>query len=108
MHRRVGDQEEAIKAVARSLRRTRMGVGQENKPVGSFLFLGPTGVGKTETAKALAAIYFGSEKRMIRLDMTEYQSADSVSRLIGNLDTDTEAQLADAIRGHPISLVVQD
>jgi len=90
------------------MRRVRAGIGEREKPIGTFLFLGPTGVGKTETAKALAAVYFGSEERMIRLDMTEYQSADSVSRLIGNLDTDTEAQFADAIREHPFSLVVLD
>ncbi|KKS97849.1 MAG: hypothetical protein UV75_C0021G0008, partial [Candidatus Giovannonibacteria bacterium GW2011_GWA1_43_15] len=108
LHKRIIGQDTAIKQISEAMRRVRAGIGERDKPIGTFLFLGPTGVGKTETAKALAAVYFGSEERMIRLDMTEYQSADSTSRLIGNLDTDTEAQFADAIRGHPFSLVVLD
>ena len=108
LHKRIIGQDAAIRQISEAMRRVRAGIGEREKPIGTFLFLGPTGVGKTETAKALAAVYFGSEERMIRLDMTEYQSADSVSRLIGNLDTDTEAQFADAIREHPFSLVVLD
>lgn len=108
LHERIVGQDTAIRQVSEALRRVRAGIGEKKRPIGTFLFLGPTGVGKTETAKALAAVYFGSEERMIRLDMTEYQSADSVNRLIGNLDTDTSAQFADSIREHPFSLVVLD
>src|SRR5580700_5432455 len=81
--RRVVGQEEAIRAVANAIRRSRAGLGEEKRPVGSFLFLGPTGVGKTELARALAEFMFDDERAMIRLDMSEYMEKHSVSRLIG-------------------------
>lgn len=106
LHARVVGQDEAIAAIANAMRRSRSGIASEKKPIGSFLFLGPTGVGKTETAKALAAIYFGSEKRMIRFDMSEYQESDSLDRLIGR---DTEVGLlTTAITDNPFSLILLD
>lgn len=108
MHQRVVDQEEAIKAIARALRRTRMGITQDNKPMGSFLFLGPTGVGKTETAKALASIYFGSEKKMIRFDMSEYQEEASISRIIGLAISNEPGIFVKKIRDNPFSLLLLD
>lgn len=108
IHQRIVGQEEAIGQISAALRRIRSGITERKRPIGTFLFLGPTGVGKTETSKALAAVYFGSEERMIRLDMTEYQSAESLNRLIGNIDTDTPAQFADMIRENPFSIVVLD
>lgn len=108
LHQRIISQNEAITQIASSMRRIRSGITERKRPIGTFLFLGPTGVGKTETAKALAAVYFGSEERMVRLDMTEYQSADSVNRLIGNIDMGTPAQFADRVRSNPFSIVVLD
>ena len=108
LHKRIISQHEAIVQIASALRRIRSGITERKRPIGTFLFLGPTGVGKTETAKALAAVYFGAEERMIRLDMTEYQSADSINRLIGNVDTQTEAQFANEVRANPFSIVVLD
>ncbi len=110
MHRRVINQTEAIKVVADAMRRVRAGLNRGKRPVGSFLFLGPTGVGKTETAKALAAAYFQSEKKMIRFDMSEYQSADSINRLIGspNDPRSTGGLLTQAIREDPFSLILLD
>ncbi len=108
LHNRIIGQHEAIKQVSSALRRIRSGITERKRPIGTFLFLGPTGVGKTETAKALASVYFGSDERMIRLDMTEYQEAASINRLIGNADTGTEAQFSNKIRENPFSLVVLD
>lgn len=108
LHKRIIGQNEAIVEISSALRRIRSGITERKRPIGTFLFLGPTGVGKTETSKALAAVYFGSDERMIRLDMTEYQSADSINRLIGNVDTGTEAQFANLIRENPFSIVVLD
>ncbi len=108
LHKRIIDQEEAVNVLADSMRRTRAGVAKEEKPIGTFLFLGPTGVGKTETSKALAESYFGSEKRMIRLDMTEYQTVDSIYRLIGSPDGTEQGQLTNAIRENPFSLLLLD
>ncbi|MEK7520417.1 MAG: ATP-dependent Clp protease ATP-binding subunit [Patescibacteria group bacterium] len=108
LHQRIVGQGEAIGQIASALRRIRAGIGERKRPIGTFLFLGSTGVGKTETAKALADVYFGSEERMIRLDMTEYQDAASIHRLIGNTDTDVAAQFADRIREQPFSLVLLD
>lgn len=107
IHQRVVDQEEAVNALADAMRRSRAGVAGRNKPIGTFLFLGPTGVGKTETSKALAESYFGSEKEMIRLDMSEYQSIQSINRLIGSSDG-TQGLLTNAIRERPFSLVLLD
>lgn len=112
LHKRVIGQDEAIRSVAAALRRARSGLSRENKPVGTFLFIGPTGVGKTETAKALAEAYFGSEKRIIRLDMSEYQNQDSLSRLIGSPpgggQKGTQGALTKAIKDEPFSVVLLD
>ena len=104
------DQDEAVTAVANSLRRARAGIRETNRPIGSFLFLGPTGVGKTETAKAVAEAYFGSEKSMIRLDMSEFQHQDSVFGIVGSIAKDTAqtSYLTQAIRQNPYSLILLD
>jgi len=107
LHKRVIDQEEAITAISNTLRRARAGIASGKRPVGVFLFLGPTGVGKTETAKALAENYFGSEENMIRLDMSEYQEALSIDRLIGTVDN-PNGILNTAIYENPFSLVLLD
>ena len=83
LHERVVGQDEAVDAVARAVRRGRAGLGDLNRPVGSFLFLGPTGVGKTELARALAETLFGDEQALVRLDMSEFQERHTVSRLVG-------------------------
>jgi ATP-dependent Clp protease ATP-binding subunit ClpC len=108
MHERLIGQEEAVSQIADALRRARVDVGARNRPVGSFLFLGPTGVGKTETAKALARLYYGDEKRMIRLDMSEFQEVESIARLIGDIRSNTPGVLTTAIRESPASLVLLD
>ncbi|HUY62327.1 MAG TPA: ATP-dependent Clp protease ATP-binding subunit [Candidatus Paceibacterota bacterium] len=106
LHARVVGQDEAIEAIANAMRRARAGISSGKRPIGSFLFLGPTGVGKTETAKALAEVYFGSQKRMVRFDMSEYQQPDSIHRLIGR-DEESGA-LTTAIMDHPFSLILLD
>lgn len=108
LEKRVIGQREAIRAVADAIRRKRSGVAAGSKPIGSFLFLGPTGVGKTETAKALAYVYFGSEDTMIRLDMTEYQNPADLGRLIGSLETREIGRLIEEVRAHPFSLLLLD
>lgn len=108
LHRRVVNQEQGIKAISQAMQRARTIVGDKNRPMGTFLFLGPTGVGKTETAKALAEIYFGSENKMIRLDMSEYQEANSIERLIGSADGKIQAQFANQVIQNPFSLVLID
>lgn len=108
LHRRVINQNEAISALADAIRRKRTGVAVGGKPVGSFLFLGPTGVGKTETAKALAEAYYGAEENMIRLDMAEYQNPGDIGRLIGSPETHGVGFLAEQIRAHPFSLLLLD
>jgi ATP-dependent Clp protease ATP-binding subunit ClpC len=106
MHQRLINQEEAVQDVSSALRRSRAEVNVKSGPIGSFLFLGPTGVGKTETAKALAAIYFGSEGRIIRLDMSEFQNVEDVKRFLGS---DTEpGLLTTPVRDKPFSLVLLD
>jgi len=108
IHNRVINQEKAVNALADAMRRTRAGVTGQKRPIGTFLFLGPTGVGKTETSKALAESYFGSEKRMIRLDMSEYQNTDSINQLIGSSDGKQQGLLTNAIRENPFSLLLLD
>ncbi len=106
IHARIVNQEEAVRQVASALRRARAQVATRQGPMGSFLFLGPTGVGKTETAKALAAIYFGSDSRIIRLDMSEFQNVQDIARLLGTPTQD--GLLTTAVRQNPFSLVLLD
>ncbi len=105
-------QEEAIKAIANAIRRSRAGINEEKKPIGSFLFVGPTGVGKTELAKALAEFMFDDEKSLIRLDMSEFMEKHSVAKLIGSppgyIGHDDGGQLTDKVRRHPYSVVLFD
>lgn len=112
LHKRVIGQDEALTMLARAIRRSRSGIGNKNKPIGSFLFLGPTGVGKTETAKALAEIMFNDEDAIIRIDMSEYQESHSVARLIGAppgyVGYDEGGQLTEAVRRRPYSVVLFD
>ncbi|GBG96251.1 ATP-dependent Clp protease ATP-binding subunit [Lactococcus termiticola] len=112
LHKRVVGQEEAISAVSRAIRRSRSGIADAQRPMGSFMFLGPTGVGKTELAKALAASIFGSEDNMIRVDMSEYMEKFSTSRLIGAppgyVGYDEGGQLTEQVRNHPYSVVLLD
>lgn len=112
LHRRVVGQDEAIHAVAAAIRRSRTGLSDENRPIGSFLFLGTTGVGKTELAKALAEYLFDDEKLMTRIDMSEYQERHAVSRLVGAppgyVGYDEGGQLTEAVRRKPYSVVLLD
>ncbi|MCH4172223.1 MAG: ATP-dependent Clp protease ATP-binding subunit [Lactobacillus sp.] len=112
LHKRVVGQDEAISAVARAIRRARSGLKDPNRPIGSFMFLGPTGVGKTELAKALAEAMFGSEDNMIRVDMSEYQEQYTTSRLIGSppgyVGYDEGGQLTEKVRNKPYSVVLFD
>ncbi|MEU6563777.1 ATP-dependent Clp protease ATP-binding subunit [Nocardia nova] len=112
LHERVIGQDEAIVAVAEAVRRARAGMKDPNRPIGSFLFLGPTGVGKTELAKALAEAVFGDEDRMIRFDMSEFQEKHTVSRLVGAppgyVGYDDAAQLTDKVRRQPYSVILFD
>ena len=108
LHERVIGQDVAVTAVANALRRARSGLHAGKRPIGSFLFLGPTGVGKTETAKALAEIYFGSENTMTRFDMSEFQGADGIDKLIGSFATKEPGALSNALRTQPFSLLLFD
>lgn len=112
LHERVIGQDEAISAIARSIRRARSGLKDPNRPIGTFMFLGPTGVGKTELAKALAASMFGSEDNMIRVDMSEFMESYSTSRLIGSapgyVGYDEGGQLTEKVRRNPYSVVLLD
>jgi ATP-dependent Clp protease ATP-binding subunit ClpC len=112
LHERVVGQDEAVRVVAEAVRRSRAGLGDPNRPIGSFLFLGPTGVGKTELARALAEALFGDESRMVRLDMSEYQERHTVSRLVGAppgyVGYEEAGQLTEAVRRRPYSVVLLD
>jgi ATP-dependent Clp protease ATP-binding subunit ClpA len=112
LHKRVIGQETAIRAIAKALRRSRLGIQNPNRPIGSFLFCGPTGVGKTEVTKALSERIFGSEKQMIRFDMSEFMEKFTVSRLIGSppgyVGYEDGGQLTDAVRKKPYSVVLFD
>ncbi|NMB70216.1 ATP-dependent Clp protease ATP-binding subunit [candidate division WWE3 bacterium] len=101
-------QDEAIKQVGSAIKRARAGVRNESKPIASFLFVGTTGVGKTQTAKALAKIYFGDVKNMVRLDMSEYQQLDAISRLLGTPDGTIKGILTESIRTRPFCLLLLD
>ena len=106
LHKQVIGQERALDAIARTMRRARAGIQSSEKPIGSFLFLGPTGVGKTETAKALANIFFGGEGNLQRLDMSEFSGSDGLVRLIG--DGEKSGTLADMLREHPYCVLLLD
>ena len=114
LHKRIIGQDEAVSAVARAIRRARAGLNEANKPIGSFIFVGPTGVGKTDLAKALAEAMFGDEKLMIRLDMSEFMEKHTVSKLIGappgyvGYDDNAGGQLAERVRRKPYSVVLFD
>jgi ATP-dependent Clp protease ATP-binding subunit ClpC len=108
LHQRVVGQEEAIRQLAEAMRRARTGLGGENKPIASFLFMGPTGVGKTESAKALSQAYFGNEERMIRMDMSEYQTPTAIERLIGSASLNKPGVLINKVKDNPFSLLLLD
>lgn len=112
LHKRVIGQEEAVRAVSQAVKRGRVGLKDPNRPIGSFLFLGPTGVGKTELSKALAQAVFGSEQAMIRVDMSEYMEKHSVSKLIGSppgyVGYDEGGQLSEKVRRNPYSVILFD
>ena len=112
LHKRVIGQEEAVTAVARAVRRGRVGLKDPGRPIGSFLFLGPTGVGKTELSKALSETLFGNEESMIRVDMSEYMEKHSVAKMIGSppgyVGHDDGGQLSEQVRRHPYSVLLFD
>jgi ATP-dependent Clp protease ATP-binding subunit ClpB len=112
LHERVVDQVEAVEAVANAIRRSRAGLQDPNRPIGSFLFLGPTGVGKTELARALAEYLFDDERAIVRVDMSEYQERHTVSRLVGAppgyVGFEEGGQLTEAVRRRPYSVVLLD
>lgn len=112
LHKRVVGQEEAVKSISRAVRRARVGLKDPTRPIGSFIFLGPTGVGKTELSKALAEAMFGDENSMIRVDMSEYMEKHSVSRLIGSppgyVGFDDGGQLTEKVRRNPYSVILFD
>jgi ATP-dependent Clp protease ATP-binding subunit ClpB len=112
LHERVVGQDEAVEVVANALRRSRAGLSDPNRPIGSFLFLGPTGVGKTELARALAAFMFDDEHAMVRIDMSEYMEKHAVSRLVGAppgyIGYDEGGQLTEAVRRRPYAVILLD
>src|SRR5699024_8986874 len=112
LHRRVIGQDEAVRLVHEAVLRSRAGIQDPNRPIGSFLFLGPTGVGKTELAKALAVALFDSEDHMVRLDMSEYMEKHTVSRLVGAppgyIGHDEGGQLTKAVRRNPYTIILLD
>jgi ATP-dependent Clp protease ATP-binding subunit ClpA len=108
LHKFIIGQDEAVVQVSRAMRRSRAELSNEDRPIGSFLFLGPTGVGKTETAKVLAHTYFGSSKNMIRLDMSEFQDSDAIKKLIGDPTSKTPGILSSKVRQNPFSVLLLD
>jgi len=112
LHKRVVGQDEAVRAISRAIRRARAGLKDPKRPIGTFIFLGPTGVGKTELAKAVAEVLFGSEEAMVRLDMSEYMEKFSVSRLVGAppgyVGYDEAGQLTEAVRRRPYTVILLD
>lgn len=108
LHKYIVGQDEAVVQVASAMRRSRAELSSDERPIGSFLFLGPTGVGKTETAKVLAHTYFGSSKNMIRLDMSEFQDSDAVKKLIGDPTSKTPGILTSRVRQNPFSVLLLD
>ena len=106
LHGRVIGQDEAVKAISAALRRARTGLRSQNRPIANFLFLGPTGVCKTELAKTVAEVYFGREESMLRFDMSEYQEQRSIERLIGEVGQG--GLLTEAVRQNPFSLLLLD
>ncbi len=108
LHKRVVGQDEAVSALSRAMRRARSGVSSSNRPMGSFLFLGPTGVGKTETTKTLAEAFFGNENNVIRLDMSEYNSSDALDKIIGSFTSKSPGVLSTALREKPYGVLLLD
>lgn len=108
MHKELVGQDRAVEVVASTMRRLRTGLGKRGKPAGVFLFVGPTGVGKTMTAKILAKTYFGSADRMLRFDMSEYQDIESLDRFLGSIRTNEPGQFVTAVRDNPFSLILLD
>src|SRR5690606_29067541 len=112
LHKRVVGQEVAIEAVSNAVRRSRAGLQDEDRPIGSFIFMGSTGVGKTELARTLASFLFNDDNAMVRIDMSEYMERHSVSRLVGAppgyVGYDEGGQLTEAVRRHPYSVVLLD
>ena len=108
LHKRIVGQNDAVVAISDTMRRARAGVRDPKKPIGSFLFLGPTGVGKTETAKALAAVYFENEEKMARLDMSEYQGDDALERLIGSFESGKPGTLSMLVKNFPYGVLLLD
>lgn len=108
MHRELVGQDRAVEVVSAALRRLRAGLSKRGRPAGVFIFVGPTGVGKTQTAKILARTYFGSEDKMIRFDMSEFQGLDAIDRFIGNSRTNEPGQFVTAVQDNPFSLILLD
>ena len=109
IHQRIVNQEEAVKEISIAMRRARAGIASKKRPMGTFLFMGPTGVGKTETSKALAQIYFGNEDKMIRIDMSEFQQISDIPRLIGAVSpVEQQGLLTTPVRDNPFSLILLD
>ncbi len=108
LHERIIGQDEAIKAISNAMRRARSGINNPNRPIGSFLFLGPTGVGKTETTKALAHTFFGKDDQILRLDMSEYKGADALSRLMGSFENSRPGILSEMLRDKQYGVLLLD
>ncbi len=108
LHKKIIGQDEAIKSISSALRRSRAGISSQSRPMGSFLFLGPTGVGKTETAKALAEVMFKDSAKLSRIDMSEYQANDAMARLIGSYGNKKQGSLSTLLRDHPYGVLLLD